>query len=75
MTDAMQVGTDPYPITAAYSVPNSSHAGQAGLVGSKVNLTRSQTDASRPVVRLTEQPLPNACIHSLFCHHHQILAG
>ena len=48
----MQVGTDPYPITAAYSEPNSSHAGQAGLVGSKVDLTRSQTDASRPMVRL-----------------------
>ena len=53
----MQIGTDPYPITAAYSVPNSSHAGQAGLVASKVELTRSQTDASRPVVR----------IRSLFC--------
>jgi hypothetical protein len=45
------VGTDPYPITAPYSVPNASHVGQAGLVGAKVDLTRSQTDASRPVVR------------------------
>jgi hypothetical protein len=71
------VGSDPYPITAAYTVPNASHAGQAGQVGSQVDLTRSQTDASRPVVRSPSAWPPEhsrsfhgiatACAQVLFC--------